>query len=113
MRKDFVITRRSTGPVNDADRRDYLAQGEISAYPGAMAIWKEIVDHCEKRCPDALWPFKSNAGEIEDIRWNADHDGGSENAELIRQCEAEIMVAARCLVSIQESKNLAERFRMQ
>lgn len=75
-----------------------IACGEISEYAGAMRIWKEIIDRMGPRCPDDLWPFKSNASAIEDILWNAGQ-GGSPNASLILQCEREIMAAARVLAA--------------
>lgn len=73
-----------------------IVSGEISEYAGGMRIWKEVIDKLGARCPDDLWPFKSNASAIEDIKWNAEQ-GGNKNEELIRQCEREIMVAARKL----------------
>lgn len=59
-----------------------------------MKIWKEVIDKLGSRCPDDLWPFKSNASAIEDIKWNAEQ-GGDSNESIIRQCEQEILVAAR------------------
>ncbi len=73
-----------------------IASGGIAEFAGAMRIWKEVIDRMGPKCPEDLWPFKSNASAIEDIRWNAGQ-GGSPNTELIRQCEREIMAAARKL----------------
>lgn len=84
--------------VRDKEIAARIVIGEISAYRGAMAIWKEVVDHCGGEVPGCALAFKSNASAIEDIRWNAEQDGGSENSDLIRQCEAEIMTAARFLL---------------
>lgn len=73
-----------------------ILSGELSAYEGGMKIWKEVVDKLGSKCPDDLWPFKSNSSAIEDIRWNAGQ-GGDGNEGLIRQCEQEILAAARNL----------------
>lgn len=70
--------------------------GEISEYVGGMKIWKEVIDKLNSKCPDDLWPFKSNSSAIEDIKWNAEQ-GGNRNGKLIRQCEQEIMAAAKQL----------------
>ena len=70
--------------------------GELSEYEGGMKIWKDVIDKLGSRCPDDLWPFKSNASVIEDSIWNAEQ-GGSKNEKLIRQCEQEIMDAAKQL----------------
>lgn len=71
-----------------------IVSGELSEYEGGMKIWKEVIDKLGSRCPDDLWPFKSNASAIEDIKWNAEQ-GGDSNESIIRQCEQEILVAAR------------------
>lgn len=73
-----------------------IVSGELSEYEGGMTIWKEVIDKFGSRCPDDLWPFKSNASAIEDIKWNAEQ-GGNGNESLILQCEQEILVAARKL----------------
>ena len=73
-----------------------IVSGEISEYEGGMKIWKEVIDKLGSKCPDDLWPFKSNASAIEDIKWNAEQ-GGNKNEMLIRQCEQEIMDAANQL----------------
>jgi hypothetical protein len=73
-----------------------IVSGEISEFAGGMRIWKEVIDRLRSACPDDLWPFKSNASAIEDIRWNAGQ-GGDPGEELIRQCENEIMAAAQRL----------------
>jgi hypothetical protein len=73
-----------------------IMSGEISEYAGGMRIWKEVINKLGSRCPDDLWPFKSNASAIEDSIWNAEQ-GGSKNEKLIRQCEQEIMDAAKQL----------------
>ena len=74
-----------------------IVSGELSEYEGGMKIWKEVIDKLGTKCPDDLWPFKSNASAIEDIKSNAEQ-GGDGNENLIRQCEQEILVAARKLV---------------
>ena len=73
-----------------------IVSGEISEYAGGMRIWKDVIDKLGSRCPDDLWPFKSNSSAIEDIKWNAEQ-GGDRNEKLIRQCEHEIMAAAKQL----------------
>jgi hypothetical protein len=73
-----------------------IVSGEISEYAGGIRIWKEVVDKLGTNCPDDLWPFKSNASAIEDITWNAGQ-GGERFEKLHRQCEQEIMDAARQL----------------
>jgi hypothetical protein len=73
-----------------------IVSGELSEYEGGMKIWKEVIDKLGSRCPDDLWPFKSNASAIEDIKWNAEQ-GGNRNESSIRQCQQEILVAARKL----------------
>lgn len=73
-----------------------IVSGERSEFEGGMAIWKEVIDKIGPRCPDDLWPFKSNASAIEDIKWNAEQ-GGEGNERLIRQCEQEIIAAAKKL----------------
>ena len=75
-----------------------IVSGGLSEYEGGMKIWKEVIDRLGSRCPDDLWPFKSNASAIEDIKWNAEQ-GGTRNENLIRQCEQEILVAARKLAN--------------
>lgn len=75
-----------------------IVSGELSEYDGAMAIWKEVIDKLGSRCPDDLWPFKSNASAIEDIQWNA-RQGGGANERLLRQCEQEIRAAAKALTN--------------
>lgn len=73
-----------------------IVSGELSEYEGGIKIWKEVIDKLGSRCPDDLWPFKSNASAIEDIKWNTEQ-GGNRNESLICQCEQEILVAARKL----------------
>lgn len=73
-----------------------IVSGELSEYAGGMKIWKDVIDKLGSKCPDDLWPFKSNASAIEDIKWNAEQ-GGNSNEKLIRQCEQEIMAAAKQL----------------
>ena len=73
-----------------------IVSGELSEYEGGMKILKEVIDKLGAKCPDDLWPFKSNASAIEDIKWNAEQ-GGNRNESLIRQCEQEILEAARKL----------------
>jgi hypothetical protein len=73
-----------------------IVSGKISEYAGGTRIWKEVIDKLGSRCPDDLWPFKSNASAIEDIKWNAE-EGGSKNEALIRRCEQEIVDAAKKL----------------
>ena len=73
-----------------------IVSGELSEYEGGMKIWKEVINKLGAKCPDGLWPFKSNASAIEDIKWNAEQ-GGDRNESLIRRCEQEILVAARKL----------------
>lgn len=75
-----------------------IVSGEISEYEGGLRIWKEVIDKLGVKCPDDLWPFKSNASAIADIKWNAEQ-GGNKNEELIRQCEQEITVAAKELTN--------------
>ena len=74
-----------------------IVSGELSEYEGGMKIWKEVIDKLGTKCPDDLWQFKSSASAIEDIKWNAEQ-GGDGNENLIRQCEQEILVAARKLI---------------
>lgn len=78
------------------DTAKRIVSGELSEYDGAMIIWKEVIDKLGSRCPDDLWPFKSNASAIEDIKWN-DEQSGNRNESLIRRCEQEILVAAKKL----------------
>ncbi len=73
-----------------------IVSGEVSAFAGAMTIWREVIDHLGPTCPDDLWPFKSNASAIEDAEWNA-REGGARADQLILRCEHEIMEAARRL----------------
>ena len=73
-----------------------IVSGELSEYEGGMKIWKEVIDKLSSKCPNDLWPFKSNASAIEDIKWNAEQ-GGDGNKNLICQCEQEILAAARKL----------------
>ena len=75
-----------------------IISGEVSVYLGSMQIWKEIIDNLQVPCPDDLWPFKSNASAIEDIKWNAEQ-GGQSNEALITECEQEIISAAKALVT--------------
>lgn len=75
-----------------------IVSGEMDAYDGAMKIWKDILNNVDERLPDDLWPFKSNASAIEDCLWNA-QDGGSNHDELIAQCKAEILQAAKQLLT--------------
>ncbi|MDD3609287.1 MAG: hypothetical protein PHI49_06005 [Halothiobacillaceae bacterium] len=75
-----------------------IVSGELSEYEGGMKIWKEVIDKLGSRCPDDLWPFKSNASAIEDIKWNVEQ-GGNGNESLILQCEQEIIMAARNLAN--------------
>lgn len=74
-----------------------IVSRELSEYEGAMKIWKQIIDKLDSRCPNALWPVKSNASAIEDIKWNA-AQGGASNDTLIQQCEQAIIAAARELI---------------
>ena len=74
-----------------------IVTGEISEYEGGMKIWKEVIDKLSLKCPDDLWPFKSNSSAIEDINWNAEQ-GGNKNEKLIYECEQEIMAAAKELI---------------
>lgn len=91
MSDDLVMKAQTTA------RR--IMSGDLSPFDGAMQIWKEIVDPLEGPCPDTLWPFKSNAGAIEDIRWNAEMDGERNDALLLR-CEEEILAAAKALLAV-------------
>jgi hypothetical protein len=75
-----------------------IISGEISEYAGGLRICTEVIDRLGVKCPDDLWPFKSNTSAIEDIKWNAEQ-GGNKNEELIRQCEQEITVAAKYLTN--------------
>ncbi|MDD2760097.1 MAG: hypothetical protein PHH11_07370 [Methylomonas sp.] len=75
-----------------------IVSGDISEYEGGMKIWKEVIDKLGQKCPDDLWPFKSNSSAIEDIKWNA-QQGGNSNERLINQCEQEIMAAAKRLIN--------------
>lgn len=73
-----------------------IVSGELAEFEGGMAIWKEVIEKIGTGCPDDLWPFKSNASAIEDIKWNAEQ-GGERNERLVRQCEQEIFAAAEKL----------------
>lgn len=81
--------------------------GELDPYAGAMRIWKEVIDPMDCfRCPDDLWPFKSNASTLKDIAWNSEQGGGRPDAP-IRRCEQEILAAARALVDQDEMTGAA------
>ena len=92
--KDVVEISRNDAYSLARVTAERIVSGELSEYAGAMKIWKEVIDKLGISCPDDLWPFKSNASAIEDIKWNID-EGGNSNDKLIQQCEQEIMAAAR------------------
>ena len=70
---------------------------EINEYEGGIKIWKDVIERLEEGCPDNLWAFKSNASAIEDCKWNFEQ-GGANNDKLIKECEQEIMNAAKKLI---------------
>lgn len=74
-----------------------IISGTVSPHDGAKMIWKDVLNNLEDKIPDDLWPFKSNASEIEDCildarQFGASHDGA------IAQCADKIVAAARRLV---------------
>lgn len=67
---------------------------DLSAYEGAMKIWKDILERLEQNIPDDLWSFKSNASAIQDCIADTE-ECGSNHTRTIQHCEKEIIDAAR------------------